>query len=304
MREIKSAVVTGATGAIGISLCRLLLSKGVTVYAACRNSPRLKNLPDGVKLIVSDISEIGRLDKTLGESVDAFFHLAWAGTTGDGRNDPVLQNKNVGFALEALRCAKRLGAKVFVGAGSQAEYGKPNVRLTPETECKPETEYGKAKLRAELLLKEESKNLGIACLFPRILSVYGPFESESSVISTTVNALLAVRRPSLTEGSQLWDFLYCDDAARALLLLAEKGKSGAVYVLASGDTRPLKDYLCVLRDAVDGSFELGFGEIESPSPLSLSADISALTEDTGFVPLVSFEEGIERTVNYYKNKLV
>lgn len=84
----------------------------------------------------------------LDDSCDAFFHLAWTGTVGAARNDMFQQNKNVEYALEAVELAASLGCKIFVGAGSQAEYGRVEGKLCADTPVFPENGYGIAKLCA------------------------------------------------------------------------------------------------------------------------------------------------------------
>lgn len=304
MRQIQAAVVTGPTGAIGVSLCKLLAQKGVTVYAAVRpdglRAKRLKDI-DGLEIIECDVSRIDRLP-TLISHADAFFHLAWIKTTGQGRNDMDAQIQNVQFTLSAVRAAAALGCKVFIGAGSQAEYGRVDYALAPDTPCFPENGYGMAKLCAGLMSRVECEKLGLDHVWPRILSVYGPYDGEGSMVMSTARKLLAGEKPSLTAGGQLWDFLYADDAAEALYHLALYGKSGAVYPLGSGHPRLLKDYVEALRDAIDPSLPLGFGEVPygDKQVMHLEADISSLRYDIGFEPSVSFEAGIRKTIDYLR----
>ena len=106
--------------------------------------------------------------------------------------------------------------------------------------------------------------------------------------------------PELTAGEQLWDYIYCEDAARAFFLLGEKGQDGATYCIGSGEARPLKEYMYLLRDAVDPALPLGLGKLPYGEwqVMYLCADIARLRKDTGFVPEVSVEEGIRRTVEW------
>lgn len=96
----------------------------------------------------------------------------------------------------------------------------------------------------------------------------------------------------------MWDYLYSKDAARALCLLGEKGRDGKIYCIGSGQARPLREYMEMLRNAIDPALPLGIGEIPygEKQVMYLCADISDLTEDTGFTPEVGFEEGIRETI--------
>lgn len=307
-RNIQTAVVTGPTGAIGIALCEKLLRENVTVYAVCRpGSSRIKDLPKAATLHVveCDAKELATLPQKMeGVSVDAFFHFAWAHTIGQGRNDMPAQIENIQSTIDAVRAAKALGCRVFLGAGSQAEYGRVEGLLKSDTPAFPENGYGMAKLCAGQMSRVEAKALDLDHVWVRILSVYGPHDGPMTMISGTIRKLLAGERPALTAGIQRWDYLYAGDAADAFYLAACHGRNGAVYPLGSGQAMPLKDYIIQMRDAIDPALPLGLGEVPY-GPLQvmhLQADISALQADTGFVPKTPFAEGIRRTMDWVKRE--
>lgn len=307
-RNIQTAVVTGPTGAIGIALCEKLLRENVTVYAVCRpGSSRIKDLPKAAALHVveCDAKELATLPQKMeGVSVDAFFHFAWAHTIGQGRNDMPAQIENIQSTIDAVRAAKALGCQVFLGAGSQAEYGRVEGLLKSDTPAFPENGYGMAKLCAGQMSRVEAKALDIDHVWVRILSVYGPHDGPMTMISGTIRKLLAGERPALTAGIQRWDYLYAGDAADAFYLAACHGRNGAVYPLGSGQAMPLKDYIIQMRDAIDPALPLGLGEVPY-GPLQvmhLQADISALQADTGFAPKTPFAEGIRKTMDWVKRE--
>lgn len=303
MRTIQTALLTGPTGAIGVALCELLLRKNIIVYAVVRpDSPRKKTLPEGVRVVECDLSELPLLPELVEARCDALFHLAWACTTGAGRNDMDAQVRNIKYTLDACRTAKALGCSVFVGAGSQAEYGRCDHALTPETPCFPENGYGIAKLCAGQMSRVECEKLGIVHIWPRILSVYGPHDGKNAMIPQVIRTLLAGKEPALTSGEQIWDYLYAEDAARALYALARSGRNGKVYPLGSGNARPLREYIELMRDAIDPALPLGFGKLPygEKQVMHLEADLSALKRDTGFVPEVPFQTGIRDTIDWIK----
>ena len=306
-RHIKTAVVTGPTGAVGTALCKLLAEEQIKVYAVVRpGSARAEHLKEiaGVELIPCDASRLSELPSLI-PSADALFHLAWAKTTGQGRNDMPAQIDNIRFTIDAARAASALGCGVFVGAGSQAEYGRADHALTPDTPCFPENGYGMAKLCAGQMSRTECEKLGVDHVWPRILSVYGPHDGTGSMISGLIRALMAGERPALTAGGQLWDFLYAEDAARALYLMALRGINGAVYPLGSGRSRPLREYIEDARDAVDPALPLGFGEVPygDKQVMHLEADLAPLRRDTGFAPETDFRTGIRKTIAYMREAM-
>ena len=306
---MKGAIVTGPTGAVGRALIESLIENGVEVLAVTRkNTKRLSNIPDSplvrnVGLDLSGIKELPDIVKDLPGKYYAFYHLGWADTFGeDARNDVKSQLMNVGFAVDALEAAAKIGAGVFIGAGSQAEYGRYEGALSGSTPAFPENGYGIAKLAAGEFTRVRASQLGIKHIWVRILSVYGPCDGKGTMIMSTISSLLQGECPSLTQGEQLWDYLYSKDAGRALFLLGEKGKDKSIYCLGSGASRPLREYMEELRDMIDPALPLGIGErpYSKNQVMKLVADISALTEDTGFVPSYSFSEGIKETIDWVR----
>lgn len=253
-----------------------------------------------------DSTHQNNLQKSDSDNNIVFYHLAWEGTIGDGRNDVVLQQRNKEYTLHAVRLAKRLGCDVFIGAGSQAEYGRVSGVLKPDTDTKPENEYGKAKLEAGILSRQQCKELGMRHFWVRILSVYGPYDGECTMVMSMLNKLINNEEMPLTEGIQTWDYLNSEDAARALYLIGNiKNVSEAVYCLGSGVERPLKEYIYDICDAAGADRKLlKFGAVPygDKQVMRLVADISKLTEDTGFVPEVTFVDGIRKLVKHLKEK--
>lgn len=295
---IKSAVLTGPTGVLGTALVKKLAEVGVDTYVVChRGSQRNATILEhpSIHKVECDMEEIGRLPSLIKKSVDAFFHFAWLGTqVNSNRMDMYLQNTNVRYALDTVYVAKELGCKVYVGAGSQAEYGRIDGVIHPDAPTNPISGYGMAKLCAGQMTRVLCKDFGIRHIWPRIVSVYGKNDGDKTLVNTLIRTLKAGESPKLTAGEQLWDYLYAADAAEALYLMAEKGKDGAVYVLGSGTSRKLKDYMMDIRDEVNKDIPLGLGEIPylPDQAMHLEADISNLTQDTGWRPKTNFINGI------------
>ena len=300
--SMKRAIITGPTGPLGISLIKELLSEGVEVVAVCQSgSRRRKNLPEDSNLTVvsCNIDESDRLVGVLSQKdineADVFYHFAWTNTV-DGRNDIEAQLNNVKYAIGWVKAAVDMGCNTFIGAGSQAEYGLCETKLDEKTFTNPTTAYGMAKLAAGQMTRLMAKQLGIRHIWTRILSVYGPNDRKDSLIGSLMMALKNGEEFDTTEGRQVWDFLYEDDAAKAFYLLGEAGVDGKTYVLGSGNSKPLKEYILEAQKLINKDAVVNFGAIPygENCVMHLEADISELKKDTGFEPRVTFEEGIFR----------
>ncbi|MBO5632598.1 MAG: NAD-dependent epimerase/dehydratase family protein [Aeriscardovia sp.] len=296
MIEIKNIIVTGATGCVGSAVVRMALAHGLFVTCIVhKGSRRLSNLPNDsrVRIVECDLADYHSLE--LEGEYDAFIHLSWEKTFGASRDDAETQTRNIQYTLDACHLAKRCGCKVFVGAGSQAEYGVQSDDLTPSLPCNPESGYGIAKYAAGKLSAMLCKNLGMRQNWVRILSVYEPNDGENTLISYVIRELKTGRSPELTKCEQIWDYLYADDAADAILAIAEKGIDGKAYPLGSGKGRRLSEYIEDIRQAINPSVEVKFGvkEYYPHQPMFLVADISEMTKDTCWKPYYSFVNGIK-----------
>ncbi|WP_075364667.1 NAD-dependent epimerase/dehydratase family protein [Desulfosporosinus metallidurans] len=136
-------------------------------------------------------------------------------------------------------------------------------------------------------------------IWTRILSVYGPYDGEKTMVMSTIIKLINGEVPRFTKGEQMWDYLYSGDAANAMYLLGEKGHDGKVYCLGSGEARPLCEYIYEIRDLIDGNSKVELGAIpySENQVMYLRADIDALKVDVGFSPSVNFTEGIRGIIN-------
>lgn len=306
---LKGIVITGATSSIGCALIEECINQGIRVLAiANKKSPNIKWIPqhDLVSIVECSLEEFCDLDYKGDSEYDAFVHLAWASTAGAAaRNMLQPQAMNIKYSLDAVELAARMGCRVFLGAGSQAEYGRTDKILTESTETNPETGYGMAKLCAGQITRLACQQKSMQHIWIRILSAYGPKCQPQSVVNYTITELLNGRIPSLSKGEQIWDFIYTGDVARAILLLLEKGNDGETYVIGSGKAHKLSEYLLRIKDIINPSIKLGFGDVEyAPNAvMHLACNISKLTNDTGFIPSVEFDEGIKRTAEWIKNEL-
>ena len=302
---MKNAIITGGTGMIGHALIEYLLKQDVKVTVLARSSSgRLSSIPNDerVTIVNCDLSELNEVELSE-DHFDVFFHLGWAGTFGDARNDMFLQNNNIRYTLDAVGLAHRLGCTTFVGAGSQAEFGRVDgEKLSPSTRVNPENGYGMAKLCAGQMSRVLANHYGIKHIWFRILSVFGPFDGENTMIMSSIIKMISGETPEYTPAEQVWDYLYSEDAAKALYLGAERGKDGSIYCLGSGFARPLREYVEMIRDYICRDMELEFGTkpYADKQVMYLCADITNLKNDTGFIPENTFQEGVSKTVEWYR----
>ena len=303
---LKKYVITGATGFIGAAIVAELLRQGAQVMILIRaesNCDRLLKL-NGFELCkytnLNDLELIGSLERF---QPDVFIHCAWKGVGGGDRNQAYQVTENVSLTIQSVELAAAIGCRQWIGLGSQAEYGNQNCRLDENASIRPTTLYGKAKLAAGVAALGLCEALNLSGVWMRVFSTYGPGDSPNWFIPYVIREFLADRSPHLTLCEQQWDYLYVDDAARAVCALAD-GLTTGVFNLGSGSVRPLKDYVEAIKRELNTSLQPVYGSVpyRVDQVMHLEADITHLTNASGWEPKTSLEQGISCTVKSFLMK--
>lgn len=237
--------------------------------------------------------------------IDAWVHFAWDGVGSAGRSDTNIQIENIQNAKKVYLYAKLLGARKFLFAGSQAEYGIGNHRVPM-----PVSPYGKAKLAfgrwatEQSLLSEIYDDAPMQFIHMRIYSVYGSGDHETSLVNTVLRA--ALRHEAITLGpcEQRWNYLEIHDLARAILILlcSEDTRTG-IYDIAGSDSRMLKKYVIAMNAIAGDGAELRFGTRanNAEGAANMSPEILKL-QRLGFHQEISFEAGIGMLLKTMREK--
>lgn len=302
---MKRVIVTGATGMIGAGMIGQMLQDEIEVTAVIRpGSAKRRNLAAHplLEVVECDIDNLLYLKDILAKTYDVFYHFAWNGPYGAGRDDLYLQTQNIKDALDAVEVAHHLHCHAYVGAGSQAEFGHVQGKISDMLLKNPVTGYGIAKLTACNMSRLWCEKYGIRHSWGRIVSTYGPKDNSYTMVMSSIIGMLKGEHLSFTKGEQIWDYLYGGDCSRAFYLIGKYGKHGKAYTIGSGQPRMLKEFMEDIRDVINPELEIGIGEREyyPNQVMHLEADIRELTADTGFQPQVSFKDGIRETVRWYK----
>ena len=300
-----NAIVTGSTGFIGSWLTQELLSNGYHVVSVVRDPKKL--LPEiqnhsNFSYIQSDLRNLKIDDFDMSIGYDMFFNLGWAGVSPEAKNMVDKQLVNIPMALNAIEVCKGIGCKLFVSSGTVAEYALTTDVMDLGAQQKPNDIYGATKVAVHYYLEVRARQLKQPFIWTVIPSTFGERRTDNNIITYTIKSLLNTQKPKFGSLTQMWDFLYVSEVVRALRLIGEKGKAGKVYGIGSGEYRPLRDYIEMIRDLIDPKLELGIGEVQSYSKQSFSScvNIYDLIQDTGFQPEVSFQDGIKKTIDWLK----
>lgn len=294
----KKVCITGATGFLAVPLIKLCVANGCKVYAVVRphsvNINRLEGLGN-VCITECEMKDYNLLADKISDNIDMFFHLSWEGIRGKYRDDELLQRKNYNNSIAVLKEAIKLNTKVFVGIGSQAEYGSIFGEMQESMDVKPNTEYG----RFKSMLCDEGQKISeqnnIRFIWGRVFSAYGIHDTSGSLISSCIEKMRKNEAIELRQGELYWNYIYVDDVAEALWCLANKQGVKGIFNIASKDNRKLKDYIIELREIVGSESCLKCEVLDRcHDSQGIRPNIDKLVSTLEWLPNTSFKDGILR----------
>ncbi len=231
-------------------------------------------------------------------------HLAWYAQPGLYWTS--LENiRWVQSSLDLLWAFVEHGGRRVVVAGSCAEYdwnyGYCSERITP---LQPATMYGKAKLALQLLLEAFARQAQISAAWGRLFFLYGPHEYPERLVASVIRALLQGKPARCSHGNQVRDFLYVQDAADAFVALLESDVQGPVNI-ASGNPVTLKQIIYSIADTLQqrSQIQLGVVPVAPSEPPLLVANIERLTKEVAWHPTYDLNQGLDRTMRWWKGVL-
>ncbi|MEW9923889.1 NAD-dependent epimerase/dehydratase family protein [Clostridium butyricum] len=304
---MKTIIVTGATSFIGMHIINQYINNNYKVVAIVRpNSLNLNRLNknDNLIIIEKDIDKINEIFKELhGVKVDVFYHLAWEGARIPHRDDPILQNKNFECSIKAMNVAKLLGCSIFIGAGSQSEYGKCMGKIDENYPTNPITEYGKMKLKSYKTLKNMAQKNKIKFIWTRIFSVYGIYDYQETLVMSVLNKMIKNENIQLTQCVQKWDFINVEDAAKIMYLLGSTNCKDGIYNIASGESRELKEFVIEMKKITKSNSELQFGALQYNKEGIINCEpiVEKLNKNLNYKSQVKFKDGIKKIIKFYYN---
>lgn len=300
---MKKVIVTGANGFIGTHLVHELVHSGYAVTAIVKeNTPTTLIEGDNVDIVVCDLSDLASLAEKINMGYECFYHLAWIGSAGPARVDYSLQLSNVQYTCAAVEVAKKLGCQRFVGAGSIME-DESNVYV-PCNASKPGGGYiySTAKLTAHYMAKCHANTLGIEFCWGKISNAYGRGDTTGRFMHYLIGKLLRGEDCDLTSGTQLYDFIYVTEVARAFRYIGERGKTNNSYYIGSLQPQPLRKFVTEARNIISPNVNLNFGVVDFNGIEMDRCYFNALPlkEDTEFENSISFKEGIVQYADWLR----
>jgi CDP-glucose 4,6-dehydratase len=311
-----TALVTGAHGLLGGWLVKGLLERRVRVVTIRRDEPtasalEMLGLAQRVDVVPGDICEPGLVGRVLNEyEVDSVFHLAAQTIVGTANRAPLSTfETNIRGTWLLLEASRLHGAASVIVASSDKAYGRQTqLPYTERQQLVPTFPYDVSKAAADLIARSYWHTYGLAVAVTRFANLYGGGDTNRSrLVPEAIAAALAQRPPVIrSDGSPERDFLYVEDAAAAYVaiwraLLDGRG-AGEAFNAGGGQPHRIGDVvelICRLTGNVVAPDIRGTGVPDGEIDRQW-VDASKLRELTGWEPVVGLEEGLRRTIDFYR----
>ncbi len=300
-------LVTGGAGFIGSNLVHALLERGDDVRVldnfATGSRANLAALGRDVEVVEGDLRSYERVHTAV-RGVEVVFHQGALGSVPRSVQDPLTSTAvNVEGTVNVLLAARDEGVRRVVAASSSSVYGDGGTFPRVETQAPdPISPYAVAKLAAERFCVSFTRVYGIETVALRYFNVFGPRQDPTSqyaaVVPRFISAIAAGRAVTVHgDGEQSRDFTYVENVVTANLLASDaSGAEGRVLNVATGGSETVNTLADTIGRLLDRPVEKVYGPSQPGDVMESWADVTAARAAIGYTPSVSFEEGLQRTI--------
>lgn len=305
-------LVTGGAGFIGSHIVTALVERGdeVRVYdnLSTGKAENLAHLGKRVELMQGDLLDPKQLEKAVA-GVDVVFHQAAMASVPRSLAEPAASHAACATGtLHVLDAARRGGVKRVVYAGSSSAYGNQPFIAKRESDLPaPISPYAAAKLAGEGYCQAFAASYGLETVVIRYFNVFGPRQDPngeySAVIPKFVVMMLAGKRPTVFgDGGQSRDFTYVENVVRGnLAAAASPAANGRVFNVACGRQYSLLELIASINRVLGTKIEPNFEPARAGDVRDSLADITAARDVLKYEPTVDFDEGLRRSIEYYRS---
>lgn len=309
------AIVTGGAGFIGSALVRHLREAGISSVVAfdnlnSGNRQNLAGLDSGVSLIEGDIRDYDAVRSAFTDA-DYVFHLAAIPSVPRSIKDPLPSHDvNINGSFTVFRAAADAGVNRVVYAASSSAYGDTPILPKVESMCpNPKSPYAAQKLMGEFYASVFASCFGLETVSLRFFNVFGPRQDPGSpysgVLSLFMKALIEGTSPTIYgDGEQSRDFTYVEDVAALVYKAAlAPNVSGMVFNAGNGNRYTLNETWALLNKIVGMDIPARYGPPREGDVRDSQADTTLAIQYLNHQPQVTFEEGLRRTFQWYRESL-
>ena len=299
-----TTLVTGSAGFIGSHIVAALLERGVEPVGLTRQATD-PNDRSGIETVNADYHDRAALRRVLRRVRPAtLVHTAWRLAP---QSAYLHDRGNLGdlcASLGLFTAAAEEGCHRIVGIGTCLEYAVSSEPMSEDAPLRPWTVYGASKAALFVAASAWARIEGVSFAWARLYYPFGPREADYRLIPAVTTALLRGERVATTDGHQRRSFLYVAEVADAIAAIVSSDVKGPVNV-GSADAISVRDLLERLARLLDGVDLLDIGALPGRpgDPAVLAPDVGRLTETVGWRPRIGLDEGLSRTVEWWRARL-
>jgi len=312
---MERALVTGGAGFIGSNIVELLVDRGYEVVVLddlyLGSEDNLSEVRDQIEFVEGSVLNVEMVEEAM-EGCDTVFHQAARSSSPMHKDDPAEGLRvNVEGFINTIEAAKKEEVEKIVYASTSSMYGSVEPPHKEDNGEYPTNLYTASKMSRELYAKVYCQQTDINFTGLRYFSVFGPHEKAkgkyANVITQFLWKMMDGDRPVIWgDGTQTRDFTFVKDIARANVLAAKKKGdevNGEYVNIGTGRDISFNDMVEKLKSALDSDIEAEHIEHPRDNPvMATKADFSRAKRLIGYEPEYSFEEGLERTVEFYREQ--
>ncbi len=308
-------LVTGGAGFIGSNICRKLVSQGCFVRVIDNlltgKKSNLADIIDKIEFIQADMGDEQKARSAM-KGIDVVLHEGALPSVPKSVDNPAATHKHcVDATFTLLLAARDAGIKRFVYAASSSAYGDtPTLPKIETMTTNPLSPYAAAKLFGEYYCSVFYKVWGLETISLRYFNVFGPYQDPTSqyaaAIPAFVTLILKDKSPTIYgDGEQSRDFTYIDNVVDANLLAARvKHTAGEVINIACGQAVTINQIIGMINKLVGKNVKPIYAPSRAGDVKHSLADITLARKTIGFNPAISFQQGLEKAIGWYRDNLI
>jgi nucleoside-diphosphate-sugar epimerase len=300
-------LITGANGFIGSHVVERLVKEKAEVSVIVRESSdlwRLDEFQKNIDIYKTDLRNLDLLSKTVMQiKPDYIFHCGAYGVDGRQKDFFEAAQANIFGTMNLIHSLKNIGCKKFINVGTCMEYGNKQKIIQEDALLEPDSIYGSTKASATIIAHQMAVNYDIDLVTLRPFGVFGEKEGSHKFFPYIILSMLEDKQVNLTPCEQYRDYCYIENVVDGFVLASQNNATkNGIYNIASGDIHKLKYFVDMINNEMPSSKLPNYGALpyRENEVWRQQPDISKIRNHIKWEPKISLQEGIAKTITWYK----